>query len=132
LPRYYGLSLWDKSSPVGTLHNSPGIHFREGAAIQNIIVFQQYGSGERKIKGIRKYGRNRFHIEVVSMDISLPQVIDHAEEYFSRNIRADLVLDFLKHPDLSYELDRICASRRIPVVASGKKHRIHDVITPPT
>jgi len=103
-----------------------------GSAIQNIIVFQQCGSGERKIRGIRKYGENRFHIEVISMDISLPPVIDYAQEYLPQNIRADLVLDFLKHADLSYELAQVCTSRNIPVVASGKKHRIHGVITPPT
>jgi len=69
---------------------------------------------------------------LISLDISLPPVIDHAQEYLPRNICADLVLDFLKHPDLSYELDRICASQGIAVVASGKKHRIPGVITPPT
>ena len=36
-------------------------------------------------------------------------------------VRADLVLDFLKHPDLSNDLIAMCGERKIPVVASGKK-----------
>jgi nicotinamidase-related amidase len=32
LPRYYGLYLRDKKSPVGTTYNSPEIHFREEKA----------------------------------------------------------------------------------------------------
>ena len=61
---------------------------------QKILVFQQNGSGEKKIRGIRKYGKRRFDIEIVSINNSLPTVIDDAREYIPQNIHADLVLDF--------------------------------------
>ena len=47
-------------------------------------------------------------------------------------IEADLVLDYLKHPDLSEDLAQLCRRRNIPVIASGKKIRGHHVMTPPT
>ena len=100
--------------------------------IQKIVVFQQNNSGEKKIAGIRKYGENRFDIKIVSIDTPLPQVIDDARQYLPREIRADLVLDFLKHPDLSHDLAQICRKQNIPVVASGKKLRGKGILTPPT
>ena len=99
---------------------------------QKILVFQQNGSGEKKIEGIRRYGNNRFALEIVSIDASLPPVIDDALEFIPQDIRADLVLDFLKHPDLSHDLAIVCRDRKIPVVASGKKLRVNGVLTPPT
>lgn len=35
---------------------------------QKILVFQQNGSGESKIAGIRKYGENRIVLEVITID----------------------------------------------------------------
>ncbi len=100
--------------------------------MQRIIVFQQNGSGEKKIRGIRQYGKDRFQVNVISINESLPPFIEHPADYLPQNIEADLVLDFLKHPDLSHELGIRCSKINIPVVASGKKHRIDGVITPPT
>lgn len=100
--------------------------------VQNILVFQQNGKGESKIEGIEKYGEGLFALKIVSIDVPLPPVIDNAEEYLPDDIQADLVLDFLKHPDLSYDLARLCSKKNIPVVASGKKFRIRGVLTPPT
>lgn len=99
---------------------------------QKILVFQQNGSGESKIKGIMEFGVRGFSIEIVSIDKTLPPVVDNPEEYLPRDIQADLVLDFLEHPDLSYELAVMCSHRKIPVVASGKKLRVSGVRTPPT
>ncbi len=99
---------------------------------QIILVFQQGKRGESKIAGIRKYGQDRFEIRTISIDVSLPPVIDNAVEYLPDNIEADLVLDFTKHPDLSHDLALMCRKRNIPVVASGKKTRVEGVITPPT
>jgi len=99
---------------------------------QKVLVFQQNGSGEKKIAGIRKYGGSRFNLEIVSIDTSLPVVIEDDQEYLPRDIRADLVLDFLKHPDLSHDLAVICSRLKIPVVASGKKLRVKGIHTPPT
>ncbi len=97
-----------------------------------ILVFQQNQSGESKIAGIRKYGGDQFEIITISIDAELPPIIDDAREYLPQHIEADLVLDFLKHPDLSHDLARLCADQEIPVVASGKKHSGTCVITPPT
>ena len=104
----------------------------ETAEVQKIVVFQQNGSGEKKIAGIRRYGGNRFNLEIVSIDTPLPAVIEDGQVYLPRDIQADLVLDFLKHPDLSHDLAEICRRFKIPVVASGKKLRIKGIHTPPT
>ncbi len=97
-----------------------------------ILLFQQNQSGESKIAGIRKYGGDQFEITTVSIDEELPPLIDDAREFLPRRIDADLVLDFLRHPDLSFDLARLCSDQGIPVIASGKKHSGSCVITPPT
>ena len=97
-----------------------------------ILVFQQNRRGESKIAGIRKFGGDAFRIEIVSLDSDLPEVIDDARQFLPQKIEADLVLDFLQHPDLSYDLAQLCSEMKIPLVASGKKHRTAHVITPPT
>ena len=99
---------------------------------QKILVFQQDGSGENKIKGIRKYGKDLFIIETISIDESLPPILDNTSEYLPKDLQADLVLDFLKHPDLSHDLAAACTKRKIPVVASGKKLKGQRVFVPPT
>jgi hypothetical protein len=99
---------------------------------QKILVFQQNGNGESKIKGIRKYGEGLFELEIVSIDMPLPPVIDDTSEILPATIHADLVLDFLKHADLSHDLGVMCRDRNIPMVASGKKIRVDGVSTPPT
>jgi hypothetical protein len=102
------------------------------APMQRIVVFQQNGSGEQKIEGIRRYGRGRFDLRCIHIDQDLPPVIDDASDYLPSDVDADLVLDFLKHPDLSYDLAVICGRRGIPVVASGKKIKVEGTLVPPT
>ena len=102
------------------------------AGPQRILVFQQNGSGESKIRGIRKYGKDIFVIETISIDESLPPIVDDSSNYLPKDMQADLVLDFLRHPDLSHDLAVLCAEREIPVVASGKKLRGQRVFAPPT
>jgi hypothetical protein len=99
---------------------------------QRILVFQQNGSGEQKIEGIRDYGKELFSIESISIDTALPPVIDDPETYLPEDFSADLVLDFLKHPDLSHELVMMCKRKGIPVIASRKKIDDDWVLTPPT
>lgn len=99
---------------------------------QKILVFQQHGSAESKISGIEKYGEKGFILEVISIDVALPAVVDHSTEFLPGQFQAALVLDFLKHPDLSQDLALHCSRQGIPVVASGKKMRIQGVFTPPT
>ena len=99
---------------------------------QKILVFQQNGSGESKIAGVRKYGGDKIVLEVVSIDEPLPPIIENTSEYLPHQIRADLVLDFMKHPDLNHDLAELCKDQRIPLIASGKKLEIKGVHTPPT
>jgi hypothetical protein len=111
---------------------SKGPSQKPASKVQKILVFQQNGSGDKKIEGVRRYGNNCFSLEIVSIDAHLPTVIDDTKEYIPRDIEADLVLDYLKHPDLSYDLAVVCRDRKIPVVASGKKFRVKGAFTPPT
>lgn len=99
---------------------------------QRILVFQQNGSGEGKIAGLRKYGGESLALESISIDQTLPAVIDNTAAYLPQNFQADLVLDFLKHPDLSHDLALICTRRNIPIIASGKKTSVEGALTPPT
>jgi hypothetical protein len=99
---------------------------------QRILVFQQNGSGVSKIKGIRQHGGDGYILDIVSIDRPLPPIIDDAREYLPDTLDADVVLDYLKHPDLSYDLSQKCRQLRIPVVASGKKMKVEGVFTPPT
>ncbi len=93
-----------------------------------IAVFEQNGSGQFKIKGISEFGRNIVISDIFAIEASLPTFIDEPERYIIDRFSADLVLDFLIHPDLSYYLAELCSRKGIPVVASGKK--IPDAITP--
>jgi len=99
---------------------------------QKIIVFQQDDSAESKITGIEQYGDEHFEIDVIAIDADLPPVIDDASALLPSHLEADLVLDFLRHPDVSEDLARLCRRLDIPVVASGKKIRDPHVLTPPT
>jgi len=100
--------------------------------MQRITVFQQQGSGERKIEAVRKHASKEIKLEIVSIDEELPDIIDDTSPYLPKDIDTDLVLDFLTHRDLSLDLAALCASRQIPIIASGKKIPSKWVLTPPT
>jgi hypothetical protein len=101
-------------------------------ALQRVVVFQERGSGEKKIAGIEEYAPGRFELEVVSIDDPLPAMIDEPETYFPKDLQADLVLGFLRHPDLSAELRNRCQEEDIPFVASAKKFpAAFQLATPP-
>jgi hypothetical protein len=100
--------------------------------MQKITLIQQDGRGRSKIEGIRQFGGDRFEIEVVNIDSPIEPVIDDTSVYLPENIRADLILDFLKHPDLSEDLSILAQQLNIPVVASGKKISRGSAICPPT
>lgn len=101
-------------------------------ARQRIMVFQQNGSGERKISGLREYGGDLLELEIVDIDEVLPIVIDDTREYLPKDVSCDLVLDFLRHNDLSTDLAAICEKSGIPLIASGKKITGQGIFTPPT
>lgn len=89
---------------------------------EQIVVFEQRGSGQKKIQGIKEFGGDQFSIRSIDISGDLPEFIDNPEDYLPQTIEADLVLDYMLHPDLSHELARLCRERGIPLVASGKKH----------
>ena len=99
---------------------------------QKLLIFQQNGSGEQKIAGVKQYGGDLFHLEVISIDEALPLVLDDTSDYLPADISCDLVLDFLTHYDLSQDLVALCAEKEIPVISSGKKIISKWVATPPT
>lgn len=99
---------------------------------QRLMIFQQNGSGKLKIEGLRKYGRDLYELDVVDIDEILPPVLDDTSEYLPADIDCDLVLDFLRHNDLSTDLAAICMKKKIPLIASGKKISGSGVMTPPT
>ncbi|MFH2091179.1 MAG: DUF166 family (seleno)protein DfsP [Pseudomonadota bacterium] len=98
--------------------------------MQKIIVFQQNGSGQIKIDGMNKFGENRFNIQTFDIDGPLPELIDDTSHYLPKTIEADLVLDYLKHRDLSDDLSILCEKSGIPMVASGKKITAGKAICP--
>ncbi len=102
-----------------------------GAAPQRIVVFQQNGSGENKIAGISEFGGERFVLERFNIDVPLPELIDDTARYLPEHMEADLVLDYLKHPDLSFDLSLVCKKLGIPVIASRKKIRNNWTLVPP-
>ena len=116
-----------------TEDRKPGPENREKAPEpQRILIFQQNGSGEAKVAGLRKYGGDSLVLESISIDQTLPTVIDDTAGYLPENFQADLVLDFLKHPDLCHDLALICTRGNIPIIASGKKPSVVGALAPPT
>jgi len=93
-----------------------------------IVVFEQQGSGQFKIKGIREFGQHIVITDIYDIDTELPTFVDDPEHYIIEEFTADVVLDFLKHPDLSHYLAELCVRKGIPMIASGKK--IPGAITP--
>ena len=100
--------------------------------MQTIAIFQQNQSGKSKISGINQFGDKAFKLKIFNIDEDLPLVIDDASDYLPDRIEADIVLDFLKHQDLSEDLSLLCQKLGIPVVASGKKIACGEAVCPPT
>ena len=86
-----------------------------------IMVFEHRGSGQEKIQGIREFGHDIEIIAVVNIEDPLPNFIDEPDDYINAIIDCDLVLCFIKHPDLVEHLAKICARQEIPLIASGVK-----------
>ncbi len=105
---------------------------RDKKGRQKIMVFQQNGSGRLKIEGLQKYGGELFELEIVDIDEELPPVLDDSRDYLPGKLDCDLVLDYLRHSDLSTDLAALCKKGDIPLVASGKKLPGQGAVTPPT
>ncbi len=93
-----------------------------------VVVFEQNGSGQQKIDGIRRYGRNVDIVQIIDIVEELPEFLDNPEEFIPLDFSGDLVLDFLVHQDLSDYLVHLCVEKQIPIISSGKKNQ--EAITP--
>ncbi len=100
--------------------------------LQQVTVFQQRGSGERKIAGVRAYGGDVIELKVISIDDELPLVLDDTSNYLPSRLDTDLVLDFLSHHDLSADLAELCIKEQVPMISSGKKIHGTMIHIPPT
>ncbi len=87
----------------------------------DIIVFQEHSSGELKIEGVLRYGNGITIRKIITIDQFLPDFIEEPEDYIADDFSADLVLNYLKHPDLVDCLIRVCEQKNIVVVSPGKK-----------
>lgn len=96
--------------------------------ITTIAVFEYRGSGQKKIAGIRRYGHNLSISTIFDLTEPLPEFIDEPEQFVSTDFDADLVLCFIKHPDLCHYLAAVCKQKGIPIIASGTK--TENAITP--
>lgn len=104
----------------------------EEKVLQKVVVFQQNESGKKKIIGIQEFAADEIELEIISIDEPLPQVLEESGQYLPEELEADLVLDYLTHPDLSHDLVALCHRLGIPVISSGKKIPSKSVLTPPT
>jgi len=86
-----------------------------------LAIFEYRHSGHKKIEGIKRYGRNIEIVSVTNIESALPDFIDDPEDYINDNFEADVVLCFIKHPDLADYLAEICQRKGIPIIASGTK-----------
>ncbi|MFP4476895.1 MAG: DUF166 family (seleno)protein DfsP [Desulfatibacillaceae bacterium] len=100
--------------------------------MQKILIFQQNESGLCKMEGIERFGGGQFEIEFFNIEEPLPELLDDTSPYLPETIDADLVLDYLNHPDLSHDLAVLCRDQGVPVVASGKKTSHKGAVCPPT
>lgn len=88
---------------------------------QSLVIFQEKGSGEKKLVGLRRFGRDLEIAAVYDITAPLPSFIDNPEEFIPAEFSGDLVLSFLKHPDLLAYLAELCQAKRLPLIAAGKK-----------
>jgi hypothetical protein len=112
--------------------NRTCLYRRYKITMQKITVFQQKGRGRSKIKGIERLGDNMFDLSIISIEDSLPSLLDDTSQYLPKEINSDLVLDFLVHPDLSHDLAILCQAVDIPIIASGRRIDVGRAITPST
>ncbi len=89
--------------------------------MQRIAVYQQAANARSKIDFIGRHGRGLELAACHDLDQPLPAVIDEPEPWLADPGAVDLVLSYLKHPDLQLELARLCRARGLVLVASGQK-----------
>lgn len=93
-----------------------------------LVIFQQGGNADFKVGGIEVYG-NGIEIQTVhDLPASLPEVIDEPDEYVCLIEPCDLVLTFVKQPDIAAHIVSLANAKGIPVIAPGQ--HIPGAITP--
>ena len=85
-----------------------------------LVVFEEAGLGKYKVAGIEFYGRNITIERIYNIPPGLSGIIDEPEKFIPDDFKGDLILNFLRHPDLSEYLVKICKTKGIPVIASGQ------------
>lgn len=98
--------------------------------MMRVVVFQRGKRGLQKIEGIKKHAMGVEIAAIFTVPEALPEIIDEPEDYIAGDFEAELVLDYLYHPDLSEFLVEIAKGKGVPVIAPGR--RIAGAITPPT
>ena len=93
-----------------------------------LIICQHEGNGEEKIAGIRRHGRDLEIYQVIDLKGPLPDFIDDPADYLPCAVDGDLLLCFVRHPDICDFLAAECRRLGIPMIASGTKTR--DAHTP--
>ncbi|NIA08793.1 MAG: hypothetical protein GWP10_03265 [Nitrospiraceae bacterium] len=88
--------------------------------LSRLVVFEEGGSGNYKVAGVKTYGKNIEIERVYDIPLALPEIIDEPEDFIPEDFGGDVVLDFLRHPDLSEYLVKLCVAKGIPVIASGQ------------
>ena len=99
---------------------------------QRVVVVQQGTSGAKKIRALRRRGRGLVVTRVHQIPESLPPLLDDTTELLPERFDADLVLGFVRHPDLALDLAAICSRQGVPLVLSGHRVGGDCVMTPPT
>ena len=59
-----------------------------------IVVFEEHGSGEKKIQGITRHGAGVDITKIYDIEETLPEIVDDPETFIPENFHADLILDF--------------------------------------
>lgn len=88
---------------------------------QRLVIFQEKGSGEKKLAGLHRFGHNLEIVAVYNITAALPPFIDAPQDHIPAEFSGDLVISFLKHPDLIAYLAELCTVKNLPLIASGKK-----------
>ena len=86
-----------------------------------ILIFQQAGSGDKKIAGLARYGHDLKIGQTFNLSVNLPDFIEDPQEYFPSTLAGDLILNFLTHPDLADYLVELANKQQIPIVTSGPR-----------
>lgn len=86
-----------------------------------LTVFQQHSAGSKKIQGITRFGRDISIVEIIDFPTALPDFIDDPAPYFPKEIKGNIVLSFLRHPDLADYAAHYCARHGVAMIASGPR-----------